>query len=85
MRGERWELKTLTLKEMDVIAAKMDGSIATITVQAISDQSKIVYDKNGAITQDPGRELERLTDTWTFTRDTKSQNPNWQLAETHAV
>lgn len=82
LQGERWEMKTVIIRDMDLIGAAMDGSYALITVQCVSDQAKMVYDKNGALLKDPGRELERLTDIWTFKRDTKSTNPNWQLAET---
>ncbi len=82
LQGERWEMKTVIIRDMDLTGAAMDGSNALITVQCVSDQAKMVYDKNGGIIKDPGRELERLTDVWTFKRDTKSSNPNWQLAET---
>lgn len=84
LQGERWEMKTVQIRDMDLIAATMEGSIALVTVQCVSDQSKMIYDKNGAVLKDPGRELERLTDIWTFKRDTKSTNPNWQLAETRS-
>lgn len=82
LQGERWEMKTLAVRDMDIIAASMDGTTALVTVQTVSDQSKFVYDKNGTLMKDPGREVERLTDIWTFKRDTKSTNPNWQLAQT---
>lgn len=82
LQGERWEMKTLAVRDMDIIAASMEGTTALVTVQCISDQSKFIYDKNGTLMKDPGREVERLTDIWTFKRDTKSTNPNWQLAET---
>jgi predicted lipid-binding transport protein (Tim44 family) len=85
LQGERWEMKTVTIRDMDVIAAHLDGSIALVTVQCVSDQSKMVYDKNGAVLKDPGNQIERLTDIWTLRRDTKSNNPNWQLAETRSV
>lgn len=84
-QGERWEMKTLILRDMDLVDAQMDGSIAVLTVQCVSDQSKMIYDKNGVVLKDPGRDIERLTDVWTFSRDTKSSNPNWQLVETHSV
>lgn len=82
IQGERWEIKTLVIQDMDIVAAAMQGAQAQITVQCVSDQSKIIYDKNGAVIADPGRNVERMTDVWTFTRDTRSTNPNWQLAET---
>jgi predicted lipid-binding transport protein (Tim44 family) len=84
LQGERWEIKTLTVRDMDIVDARLEGGVAYITVQCTSDQSKCVYDKNGSLIKDPGREVDRLTDIWTFKRDTKTNNPNWQLAETRS-
>lgn len=84
LQGERWEMKTISLRDMDIIFASMEGGVALVTVQCVSDQSKFIYDKNSTLIKDPGREVERLTDIWTFKRDTKSSNPNWQLAETRS-
>lgn len=85
MKGERWETKLFNLKDIDVISAKLEGTIATLAVQCVSEQSKMVYDKNGALIHDPGREVESLRDIWVFRRDVKSANPNWQLVETRAA
>lgn len=82
LRGERWEMKNILVRDMDIISASLDGGVALVTVQCVSDQSKFVYDKLGAVVKDGGNEVDRLTDVWTFKRDTKSSNPNWQLAET---
>lgn len=84
LQGERWEMKTVTVQDMDIISANLDSGIALVTVQCVSDQSKSIYDKNGTLIKDAGRDVERLTDIWTFKRDTKSSNPNWQLAETRS-
>jgi len=82
LKGERWEMKTIAVRDMDIVGANMDSGVALITVQCVSDQSKFIYDKNGTMLKDPGRDVDRHTDIWTFKRDTKSSNPNWQLAET---
>lgn len=84
-KGERWETRNFTLKDMDVTGAKLEGNLATLTVQVISEQSKAIYDKNGALLHDPGREVESLRDVWVFRRDVKSGNPNWQLVETRGA
>jgi predicted lipid-binding transport protein (Tim44 family) len=83
-RGERYEMKTLALRDADIVNARMIGREATIDVQFISDQAKAVYDKDGQLLHDPGRSLEQITDRWRFQRDTSSRNPNWQLTETLA-
>ena len=83
-RGERFESNVLALKESDITAARMVGSVALVTVQFVSDQSKRVFDKDGNLKQEAAT-VERLTDLWTFRRDTRDANPNWQLIETRSI
>jgi predicted lipid-binding transport protein (Tim44 family) len=85
LKGERWEMKIMTIKDMDLLTATMDGSVALLTTQCMSEQSKHIYDKEGALQQDASSAVESLTDIWTWRRDTKSTNPNWQLVETKSV
>lgn len=80
LRGERTEMKILNVREADITAASLDGSIATITVQFISDQQKTTYDREGHVL--PAEGMLQITDRWCFTRDLKSQNPNWVLSAT---
>lgn len=78
---ERWEVKVLNLRDAEIVAARLEGREAVITVQFHSDQSKKIYDGDGQLIRDPGRDVERITDRWTFRRDTTSPNPNWLLVE----
>ena len=38
----------------------------------------------GAVVEGDPRQIETVIDVWTFERDTRSRDPNWQLVETGA-
>ena len=41
-------------------------------------------DKDGAVVDgDPAR-VDSITDVWTFQRDSRGRDPNWQLVETRS-
>ncbi len=80
--GERLEVRTLSLREADIIAARVTGDDAYVTVQFISEQRKITT-RDATTTRDTG--LEKITDIWTFRRNIQSTDPNWLLVETRSA
>lgn len=66
------------------VAARMEGRTAYVTVRFASSQISVTRDANGQIVEgDPERAVDRI-DTWTFSRNTRSLDPNWVLVETEA-
>ena len=58
--------------------------MAKVTVKFTSEQIDIVKDSEGRIIAgDPGETIE-IVDIWTFARDTRSRDPNWQLVATRS-
>ncbi|MEI8393373.1 MAG: Tim44/TimA family putative adaptor protein [Rhodospirillaceae bacterium] len=79
---EKHETHIERVKDVDLLEAKMDGNIAVITAKIISDQMNVTRNSAGSVLDgDPDRLIE-LTDIWTFARNTRSRDPNWQLVET---
>lgn len=67
-----------------IIAAAMDGAEAEVTVAFESEQIKVTRDRDGKVVDgDPDR-AETIHDVWTFRRDTRAVDPNWQLIGTAA-
>ena len=60
----------------------MQGRDARVTVTFESEQSNAVKDADGNVTDGDPATIEKITDIWTFARDTRSRDPNWQLVET---
>lgn len=74
----------LRVDEAEFVEARMDGRSARITVRFVSQQVIVVKDSQGNVVEgDPSRSV-RITDLWTFARDTRSTNPNWLLVATRS-
>jgi predicted lipid-binding transport protein (Tim44 family) len=69
----------------EIIEAKLeDKRNAFVTVKFISQQVNATRDEaHGVVDGDPNA-IEKVTDIWTFRRDTRSSNPNWQLVATRS-
>lgn len=81
---ETHETNLMTIKDCDLIEAGVEDNIAFVTVKFVSDQVNVTRAADGtAIDGDPDRVVEK-TDFWTFSRDIRSRDPNWQLVATRS-
>lgn len=79
---ETMETRIVALKELDIAEATLAGTIARVTVKLVSEQINILRGHDGSIVDgDPDKPVEK-TDFWSFTRDTRSPDPNWVLVAT---
>ena len=53
-----------------------------VTVEFISEVITCVKDKSGEIVSGNPKKIKKIYDTWIFSRDMRSNNPNWSLIET---
>lgn len=78
-----YEENTLvSIQSADIVRAALNGRKADITVNFVSEQISVERDKEGNIVSGDPSETTLVTDEWTFTRDTRSPNPNWTLVGT---
>jgi predicted lipid-binding transport protein (Tim44 family) len=68
----------------ELAAAALVGTRARVTVRFTSEQINVTRDASGEIVEGDPRQIETIIDVWTFERDTRSRDPNWQLVETGA-
>jgi predicted lipid-binding transport protein (Tim44 family) len=80
--GEKLETKIVSIKSVQIDQVSVEGNTATVTVEFISDQIKVVRDLEENIVDGDPDTIESLTDLWTFNRDVTSTNPNWILTRT---
>ena len=66
----------------DIVAAQMEGSRALVTVRFVTEQINVTRNADGLAVDGNPNTVERVTDLWTFARDTRSNDPNWQLVRT---
>jgi predicted lipid-binding transport protein (Tim44 family) len=83
-RREKAETTLIGFEASDVAAAEMQGSTAQVTVRFVSEQINVVRNAEGQIAEGNPNEVQKVVDLWTFRRDTKSSDPNWQLVKTES-
>jgi predicted lipid-binding transport protein (Tim44 family) len=71
-------------RSAELTAAAMQGGRARVTVRFTSEQINVTRDAAGNPVEGDPRQIETIIDVWTFERDTRSRDPNWQLVETGA-
>lgn len=83
--GESMEDTLVGINKVDIMEAYMEGSVANVTIKYISEQVNVVRDgDDNVVSGDPNTVVE-VTDFWTFSRDTKSRDPNWSLVATRSL
>jgi len=82
--GETLESRIHSFEAVDLSAARMDGRTALCTVTFTTRQTHVTRDAQGTIVDGDEARPEEVTDIWTFSRNTRSSNPNWLLSETRS-
>ena len=82
--GHTTDISIHRIKRARIIEAHLGGTMAYVTVDFDVEQTTVTRDASGGIVDgDPDR-VFAVEDIWTFTRDTRSSDPNWTLIETRA-
>ena len=67
----------------EIIEAKLEENrYADVTVKFISQQVNATRDEENNVVDGDPNAIEKVTDIWTFRRDTRAPDPNWQLIAT---
>ena len=53
-----------------------------MTVDFVGEVITCIKDKDKKVISGDPEKIKNIYDTWVFSRDTKSKNPNWHLVET---
>jgi len=69
---------------VDLLEAELEDGMAIVTVKFVSDQVKATLDENEDVVEGDRSAVVSVTDIWTFSRDTRSANPNWKLVATRS-
>ena len=58
------------------------SSLGEVTVKFVGEMTSTVRDAGGQIVEGSPSEIKRQKDVWTFAREMRSGDPNWQLVAT---
>lgn len=80
--GESLETTLVDIRSAEMLEAGMEDTTALVTVKIVSEQINVTRDRSGEIVYGDPKQIDTITDIWTFARDTQSVDPNWALVET---
>ena len=83
--GHTMEVTIHRIKQARIAQAHLGGTMAYITVDYDVEETSVTRDASGAVIDGDPDSIFGVEDIWTFTRDTRSHDPNWLLIETRAV
>jgi len=82
--GHKLDTDLVAMNGAEVIEAGVVDSRARVTIKFSTEQINVVRDSEGNVVEGDPSAIEEVVDIWTFERDTRSSDPNWQLVETRA-
>ena len=78
-RGHFAEITFIGVNSAKIKEHKKIGKILNVTVDFIAEVITCIKDKDRKIVTGDPEKIKKIYDTWVFSRDTTSPNPNWQL------
>ena len=81
-RGHFAEITFIGVNSAKIKEHKKIDKILNVTVDFVSEVITCIKDKNKKVISGDPEKIKKIYDTWVFSRDTTSTNPNWQLVDT---
>ena len=81
-RGHFADITFIGLNSAKIKEFSKIGTILKVTVDFVAEVITCVKDKEKKIVSGNPEKIKKIYDTWVFSRDLKSNNPNWQLVDT---
>ena len=78
-RGHYAEITFIGVNSALIKEHKQIDKILNVTVDFIAEVITCIRDGDKKIVSGDPEKIKKIYDTWVFSRDTTSQNPNWQL------
>ena len=80
-RGHFAEITFIGVNSANIKNHKKENSILKVTVDFVGEVITCIRDKNKKIVSGDPEKIKKIYDTWVFSRDIRSSNPNWQLVD----
>ena len=81
-RGHYAEITFIGVNSAIIKDHKKIDQFLKVTVDFVSEVITCVRDKEKKIISGDPKKIKKIHDTWIFSRDIRSTNPNWQLVDT---
>ena len=80
-RGHYAEITFIGVNSADIKEHDKRSNILKVTVDFVAEVITCIKDKDKKIISGDPETIKKIYDTWVFSRDTRSKNPNWQLID----
>ena len=81
-RGHFAEITFIGINSATIKEHKKIDKNLNVTVDFVSEVITCIKDKDKKVISGDPEKIKKIYDTWVFSRDTRSNNPNWQLVDT---
>ena len=81
-RGHYEEITFIGVNLAKIKDHKKIDKIINVTVDFVGEVITCIKDKDNKIISGDSEKIKKIYDTWVFSRDLKSNDPNWQLVDT---
>ncbi|MDC2984402.1 Tim44/TimA family putative adaptor protein, partial [Candidatus Pelagibacter sp.] len=78
------ETTFIGISSAEVKQHEQNKNMLEVTVEFVSEIISCVKDKDNKIVSGDPEKIKKVLDTWKFSKDTRSSNPNWLLIDTQA-
>ncbi len=82
--GQILETTLVGISDVQIIEAELQGRTAFVTIKFVSEQVNVVRDGDGEVVDGDPNHVTKITDIWTFARNTRSRDPDWTLVATRS-
>jgi predicted lipid-binding transport protein (Tim44 family) len=72
------------IRSVDLLEAELQNRNAVLTAKIVSEQINVTRDSAGRVVDGDAAAVVPVTDIWTFSRNTRSRDPNWTLVATRS-
>lgn len=82
--GEVMKATFVGIEKAEITQAVVKDHDEQITVRILCQLISATYDKGGKLIDGDAEAVAEVNDIWTFSRDTRSRDPNWKLVATES-
>ena len=78
------ETTFIGINSVEVKNHQQNKNMLEVTIEFVSEIISCVKDKDNKIVSGDPEKVKKVLDTWKFSKDSRSSNPNWLLIDTQA-
>ena len=78
------ETTFIGINSAEVKEHEQNKNMLEVTVEFVSEIISCVKDKDNKVVSGDPEKIKKVLDTWKFSKDSRSTNPNWLLIDTQA-